>query len=71
MSRTDTNTGSCFCGGVRLVTVGRPVAMGCCHSHSRRHWSASQETALRMFDGLPKPQDVLAHMGGAGIELPR
>ena len=143
MNRTDTHTGSCFCGGVQLVTVGQPVAMGYCHCQSCRHWSASpvnaftlwtsatveithgaerlgayskssnsrrewctscgghlftrhpklelldifaavipqlafepalhvhyQETVLRMFDGLPKLQDMPAAMGGSGIELP-
>jgi hypothetical protein len=29
-----------------------------------------QETTLRMFDGLPKMQDLPAEMGGTGIELP-
>jgi hypothetical protein len=29
-----------------------------------------QETALRIFDGLPKMQDMPAEMGGTGLELP-
>jgi hypothetical protein len=143
MRRHDSNTGSCFCGAVRLTTVGQPVAMGYCHCQSCRQWSAApvnaftlwesnavaitqgaeslrsysktsnsrrqwctscgghlftehptmglldifaavipqlafepavhvhyQETVLRMFDGLPKLQDMPAEMGGSGIELP-
>ena len=42
-------SGSCFCGAVRLVVLGEPVAMGYCHCESCRSWSASPVNAFALW----------------------
>ena len=46
--------GSCFCGSVRLVVTGEPVAMGYCHCASCRSWSAGPINAFSLW----KPESV-------------
>ena len=43
------HAGTCFCGAVRIVAVGEPVAMGYCHCESCRSWSASPVSALTLW----------------------
>ena len=54
MSAMPSNTGTCFCGSVRLEVSGAPVAMGYCHCASCRLWSASPVNAFTLW----KPEAV-------------
>jgi hypothetical protein len=49
---TDRNSyqGSCFCGAVQFTVTGEPVAMGYCHCHSCRHWSAGPVNAFTLWN---------------------
>jgi hypothetical protein len=60
MSVTRSVEGSCFCGSVRVVVRGEPVAMGFCHCESCRRWSASPLNAFTLW----KP-DAVRITGGA------
>jgi hypothetical protein len=42
--------GSCFCGAVRLIVTGEPVAMGYCHCESCRSWSAAPVNAFTLWN---------------------
>lgn len=41
--------GQCFCGAVKLEVSGDPVAMGYCHCHSCRSWSAGPVNAFTLW----------------------
>ena len=41
--------GGCFCGAVKLECVGSPAAMGYCHCHSCRSWSAAPVNAFSLW----------------------
>jgi len=49
MSEKTMYRGSCFCGGVELVAVGAPAAMGYCHCESCRRWSAGPVNAFTLW----------------------
>jgi len=41
--------GSCFCGAVEIEVTGKPEAMGYCHCHSCRSWSAAPVNAFSLW----------------------
>jgi hypothetical protein len=51
--------GSCFCGAVEFTVTGAPAAMGYCHCHSCRHWSAGPINAFTLW----KPESVKVTKG--------
>ena len=51
--------GTCFCGSVRVLVSGEPVAMGYCHCDSCRLWSASPVNAFTLW----KPEAVRVTRG--------
>lgn len=55
----NTHQGTCFCGGVEIVTTGDPVAMGYCHCSSCRQWSAGPVNAFTLW----KPEAVKVTKG--------
>ena len=52
MANDKTYRGSCFCGAVQFTVSGEPAAMGYCHCHSCRTWSAGPVNAFTLW----KPQ---------------
>ena len=54
---------SCFCGDVQLSLTGAPVAMGYCHCHSCREWSAGPVNAFSLW----KPDTVKITKGADNI----
>jgi hypothetical protein len=58
---TDKHAGSCFCGTVNIEVAGAPVAMGYCHCHSCRSWSAAPVNAFTLW----KPGNVKVTKGAA------
>jgi hypothetical protein len=46
--------GRCFCGAVQIEAQGDPEAMGYCHCHSCRSWSAAPVNAFTLW----RPQNV-------------
>ncbi|PWG61227.1 GFA family protein [Spiribacter halobius] len=61
MIKEQAYTGSCFCGAVQFAVNGEPAAMGYCHCHSCRHWSAGPVNAFTLW-----PPEALKITGGAG-----
>ncbi len=55
----DTQTGTCFCGGVEIEVTGKPEVMGYCHCASCRSWSASPVNAFVLW----KPENVKVTKG--------
>lgn len=49
MSKAQSHNGSCFCGAVELTVSGEPAAMGYCHCHSCRQWSAGPVNAFTLW----------------------
>lgn len=41
--------GTCFCGAVQIEVTGEPEAMGYCHCHSCRFWSAAPVNAFSLW----------------------
>lgn len=41
--------GGCFCGAVRIRATGEPFAMGYCHCHDCRAWSAGPVNAFTLW----------------------
>lgn len=56
---TDTHTGTCFCGAVKVQVTGAPEAMGYCHCASCRSWSAAPVNAFTLW----KPENVKVTLG--------
>jgi hypothetical protein len=50
MENQPTHQSSCFCGAVKFEVTGEPVAMGICHCHSCRHWSAGPVNAFTLWN---------------------
>ena len=46
---SDSYSGGCFCGAVRVEASGAPVGMGYCHCESCRQWSASPVNAFTLW----------------------
>ena len=57
--------GSCFCGAVRLIVTGEPVAMGYCHCESCRSWSAAPINAFTLW----KPDAVVVTVDLAPVAV--
>ena len=55
--------GQCFCGSVQLEATGQPAAMGYCHCHSCRSWSAAPVNAFSLW----KPEDVRITKGAEHV----
>jgi hypothetical protein len=55
--------GTCFCGTVKIEVEGEPQAMGYCHCHSCRSWSAAPVTAFSLW----KPETLRVTEGGDHI----
>jgi hypothetical protein len=49
MSVSASYSGNCFCGAVKIIVTGSPVAMGYCHCRSCRHWSAGPVNAFTLW----------------------
>ena len=49
MNETKSYQGRCFCGAVELTVTGAPAAMGFCHCHSCRTWSAGPVNAFTLW----------------------
>jgi hypothetical protein len=47
---TDTHSGQCFCGAVKIEVSGAPEAMGYCHCESCRSWSAGPVNAFTLWN---------------------
>ena len=56
---SDTHTGQCLCGAVRLEATGSPEAMGYCHCASCREWSGAPLNAFTLW----KPDAVKVTAG--------
>lgn len=65
MDSTDkpSHEGSCFCGTVRFVAHGDPLAMGYCHCQSCRAWSASPVNGFTLW----KPEAITIKQGAECI----
>ena len=59
----ETNRGECFCGAVEVEVTGAPEAMGYCHCHSCRSWSAGPVNAFTLW----KPENVRVVRGAEFI----
>ena len=57
------NTGSCFCGAVKIRVTGQPNAMGYCHCRSCRSWSAGPVNAFTLWP----PEAVEVTQGAENI----
>ena len=55
--------GSCFCGAVEIEVTGKPEAMGYCHCHSCRSWSAAPVNAFSLW----KPEAIEVKSGADQI----
>ena len=55
--------GKCFCGAVEIEVTGKPAAMGYCHCHSCRSWSAGPVNAFTLW----RPDQVRVTKGEAQI----
>lgn len=49
MANDKSYRGSCFCGAVQFTVSGEPAAMGYCHCHSCRTWSAGPVNAFTLW----------------------
>lgn len=43
-------SGECFCGAVKIEVTGQPAAMGYCHCRSCRSWSGGPVNAFSLWD---------------------
>jgi hypothetical protein len=55
----DIYEGACFCGVVKFRVTGAPEAMGFCHCHSCRSWSAAPLNAFTLW----KPGSLAVTLG--------
>lgn len=62
---SQTYKGACFCGAVTLEATGAPEAMGYCHCHSCRSWSASPVNAFTLW----RPEAVKVTRGAGEIAV--
>ena len=46
---TESYSGACFCGAVRIRVAGEPKAMGYCHCRSCRSWSGGPVNAFTLW----------------------
>ena len=60
-----TYKGECFCGSVKLEVTGAPEAMGYCHCHSCRSWSAAPVNAFTLW----KPSAVRITQGAEHVAM--
>lgn len=58
-----TYQGECFCGAVKLETLGEPEAMGYCHCRSCRSWSGGPVNAFTLW----KPENVRITAGAENV----
>lgn len=63
MEKSNSYTGSCFCGTVQFTVSGEPAAMGYCHCDSCRRWSAGPVNAFSLW----KPDSVHVTQGADKI----
>jgi hypothetical protein len=64
MSSEQLYQGRCFCGAVEFTVSGEPVAMGYCHCHSCRQWSAGPVNAFSLW----KPEALSVTRGADDID---
>ena len=62
---TIVHKGECFCGSVHIEVAGEPAAMGYCHCHSCRSWSAAPVNAFSLW----KPEAVRVVSGAKNLAM--
>ncbi len=57
--------GECFCGAVKIETIGEPEGMGYCHCRSCRSWSGGPVNAFTLW----KPENVRVTQGNENVAV--